>query len=186
MERCTTRAEFCQGVTALAETLADELWTTVVEHGSGEQADTGMRTRGGAFLRGALGVALTARAEHLGVQGWCACGGALAFRERRPVRVHTVLPGRDVEATGLDGQCGACQRGTWPVLHELGVDAEGFTPALHALATLASVVEPYEAARTELLGRILGRQTCGMNGCRLRPALALLHQSRGFCGRLAQ
>ncbi len=156
MERCTTRAEFCQVMKALAETLADDLWRTVVEDRCVEQADAWMRTRGGAFLRSALGVALTARAEHVGVRGSCACGGAVAFRERRPVRVHTVLPGRDVEATVLYGQCGACQRGTWPVLHEWGVDAEGFTPALHALATLASVVEPYEAASTELLGRMAG------------------------------
>ncbi len=129
---------------------------TVVEDGCGEQADTWLRTRAGAFLRGALGVALTARAEHVGVRGSCVCGGARAFRERRPVRVHTVLPGHDVETTVIYGQCGACQRGTWPVLRELGVDAEGFTPALQALATLAGVVDPYETASTELLGRMVG------------------------------
>ena len=101
MERCTTRAEFCQAVQAWAERLADELWTTVVEQGCPEPVDTWLRTRGGAFLRGALGVALTARAEQLGVRGLCGCGGALAFRERRPVRVHTVLPGRDVETMAI-------------------------------------------------------------------------------------
>ena len=80
----------------------------------------------------------------------------MTFRQHRPTRIHTVLPGRDVEATVLYGQCGACQRGTWPVLREIGVDVEGFTPALQALATLGSVVEPYEAASTELLGRMAG------------------------------
>ncbi len=156
MERCTTRAEFCPVVNALAEGLADELWTTVVEQRGRQPVDTWMRTRGGAFLRRALGVALTARAEQLGVRGPCACGGVLAFRERRPVRLHTVLPGRDVEATVLYGQCGTCQRWRWPVLREVGVDGEGFTPALQALATLASVIEPYEAASSELLGRMAG------------------------------
>ena len=155
MERCTTRAEFCHAIEESAERFATELWTTVVESGSAG-ADAWVRTHGGAWLRDALGVALTARAERLGVAETCSCGGAVRFRERRPTRVHTVLPGRDVEATVWYGQCAVCQRGRWPVLRELGVDPEGFTPALQALATLASVVEPYEPASTELLGRMAG------------------------------
>lgn len=155
MERCTTRAEFCQAIEEIAERFAEELWTTVVETGSAG-ADAWVRTHGGAWLRQALGVALTARAERLGVSAACGCGGAVTFRQRRPTRVHTVLPGRDVDATVLYGQCGACQRGTWPVLREIGVDGEGFTPALQTLATLAAVVEPYEPASTELLGRMAG------------------------------
>ncbi len=155
MERCTTRAAFCQAIEEIAERFAEELWTTVVETGSAG-ADAWVRTHGGAWLRRALGVALTARAERLGVSAACACGGAVTFRQHRPTRVHTVLPGRDVEATVLYGQCGACQRGTWPVLREIGVDGEGFTPALQTLATLAAVVEPYEPASTALLGRMAG------------------------------
>ena len=155
MERCTTRGEFCQAIEEIAEHFAEELWTTVVETESAG-ADAWVRTHGGAWLRRALGVALTARAERLGVSAACGCGGAVTFRQRRPTRVHTVLPGRDVDATVLYGQCGACQRGSWPVLHEMGVDGEGFTPALQALATLAAVVEPYEPASTELLGRMAG------------------------------
>ena len=107
MERCTTRAEFCQAIHAIAERFADELWATVVETGSAD-ADAWMRTHGGAWLRRGLGVALTARAERLGVSETCACGGAMTFRQHRPTRIHTVLPGRDVEATVLYGQCGAC------------------------------------------------------------------------------
>ena len=155
MERCTTRVEFCQAIQASAERLAEAVWTTVVETGSAE-ADAWLRTHGSAWLRDALGLAVTARAERLGVSAPCACGGAVRFRQRRPTRVHTVLPGRDVEATVLYGQCEACRRGTWPVLRELGVDPEGFTPALQRVATLAGVVEPYEAASTELLGRMAG------------------------------
>jgi hypothetical protein len=155
MERCTTRAEFCQAIEEIAERFAEELWTTVVETGSAG-ADAWARTHGGAWLRRALGVALTARAERLGISEACGCGGTVTFRQRRPTRIHTVLPGRDVEATVLYGQCGACQRGTWPVLREIGVDGEGFTPALQTLATLAAVVEPYEPASTELLGRMAG------------------------------
>jgi hypothetical protein len=156
MERCTTRAEFCQVVSALAETLADDIWTTVVETAGTDDADTWLRQHGGAWLRQVLGVALTARAEQLGVTGVCPCGGTWAFRQRRPVRLHTVLPGREVDATLIYGQCAQCHAGMWPVLRELGADAEGFTPALQGLATLAGVIEPYEAASTELLGRFAG------------------------------
>lgn len=154
-QRCTTRAEFCQAIQGIAGQFAEALWATVVERGSAG-ADVWVRTHGSAWLRQALGVALRARAERLGVSGTCACGSAVTFRQHRPTRVHTVLPGRDVEATVLYGQCRACQRGSWPVLTELRVDAEGFTPALQALATLASVIEPYETASTELLGRMAG------------------------------
>ena len=154
MERCTTRDEFCQQVSGLAETLAQEIWTTVVDTTS-EGADTWLRARGGAWLRRVLGEALTARAARLGMPGTCgACGGAPDFRQHRTVQVHTVLPGRDVETTLVYGQCGQCQTGVRPLLQELGTDAEGFTPALQQMATLAGVIEPYEAASTELLGRL--------------------------------
>ena len=51
MERCTTRAEFCQVLSALAERLAHEVWTTVVETHGSEDADSWLRTQGGAWLR---------------------------------------------------------------------------------------------------------------------------------------
>lgn len=156
METCTTREEFCQQVSGLAERLAEEIWTAVVDTTS-EGADTWLRARGGAWLRRVLGAALTARADRLGTPGTCGtCGGLLGFRQHRPVRVHTVLPGRDVETTVVYGQCVQCQAGSRPLLRELGTDAEGFTPALQEMATLAGVIEPYEAASTELLGRLAG------------------------------
>ena len=83
MERCTTREEFCQVIGGLAERFGDDLWTAVVEAGSGS-ADAWVRTHGGAWLREALGVALTARATTLVVSGRCGCGGAVRFRQHRP------------------------------------------------------------------------------------------------------
>lgn len=74
MDRCTTRAEFCQALGALTERLADEMWATVVETSSTD-ADSWLRIHGGAWLRAALGVAVTARAERVGVAERCACGG---------------------------------------------------------------------------------------------------------------
>lgn len=155
MERCTTRAEFCQVLQAMTEPFASDVWTTVVE-GSGADADAWLRRVGGAWLRQVLGMAFTARATALGVSGRCGCGGVQRFRQYRGVRVHTVLPGRDVETRVAYGQCAQCRQGVWPVLRELGVDAEGFTPALHALATFAAVVDPYETASRELLERMAG------------------------------
>jgi hypothetical protein len=52
------------------------------------------------------------------------------------------------------GQCAQCQAGVRPLVEDLGTDVEGFTPALQQMATLAGVIEPYEAASTELLGRL--------------------------------
>lgn len=156
MERSITRDEFSQVVTAAAARLATVVWTAVVCAEDGTGTDTWLRQEGGAFLREVLGVAWTARAERLGVDGACGCGGRHQFRQRRPMTLHTVLAGREVAVRLLYGQCAACHTGVRPLLRDLGVDAEGFTPGLRELAVLASVVEPYEAASRELLGRFAG------------------------------
>ena len=66
----------------------------------------------------------------------------MTFPQHRPTRVHTILPGCDVEGTVIYGQCQVCHGGSWPVLRKRGVDAEGFTPALQTLGTLAAVGNP--------------------------------------------
>lgn len=156
MERSTTREEFCQAVQQEAARLAEQVWDGVVTSGARRDVDTWLREQGGMLLRRILGLALTARAEVLGGSGTCACGGPQQFRQRRPVRLHTVLPGRDVALRAVYGQCVRCHRGQWPVLAELGVDAEGFTVGLQELATFAAVLEPFETASTELLQRFAG------------------------------
>jgi hypothetical protein len=156
MERSTTREEFCQAVEQAASQLGEQVWERVVVNGRTREADAWLREHGGAVLRAILGQALTARAEALGSEGRCGCGGAIRFRQRRPFRVHTVLPGRDVDVGALYAQCEACRRGHWGVLAELGVDGEGFTVGLQELAALAAVLEPYETASAELLGRFAG------------------------------
>lgn len=156
MERSTTREEFCQAVERLAQQLAEDVWARVVAAGATSDADRWLREHGGALLRAILGRALTARAAILGAAGTCPCGGPLRFRQRRPARVHTMLPGRDVDVQALYAQCAVCRRGQWPVLRELGTDAEGFTVGLQELATLAAVVEPFEAASDTLLVEFAG------------------------------
>lgn len=156
MERSITQVEFSQVVTAAATALASGVWERVVEAEGGAGADTWLREHGGAFLREVLGAAWTARAERVGHGGRCGCGGTYQFRQRRPMQLHTVLPGRDVAVRVVYGQCDRCHTGVRPLLSDLGVDPEGFTPGLRELAVLASVVEPYEAASSELLGRFAG------------------------------
>jgi Uncharacterised protein family (UPF0236) len=156
MERSTTREEFCQAVCEEAGRFAEQMWNRLVVHGTTRDADTWVREHGGVVLRAMLGQALTARAEALGGESRCRCGGRVQFRQRRSCRVHTVLPGRDVDVRAVYAQCATCHRGHWPVLEEVGVDAEGFTVSLQELGTLAAVLEPYESASEELLRRFAG------------------------------
>jgi len=156
MDTNTTRREFCQVLQDLVETLGTAVWEHVVEGDSLAHADTWLREAGGQVLRQVLGVALSARAARRGAEGACRCGGAVRFRQYRPFRVHTVLPGRDVDARLVYGQCATCRRGQWPVLEELGVDAEGFTLDLQELSLLAGVMEPYARASEDLLRRFAG------------------------------
>jgi hypothetical protein len=132
------------------------MWDHLVVHGTTREADMWVREHGGAVLRAMLGQALTARADALGGAGRCPCGGPVPFRQRRSCQLHTVLPGRDVDVRAVYAQCEACHRGRWPVLAEVGVDAEGFTVSLQELGTLAAVLEPYESASEELLRRFAG------------------------------
>ena len=155
-ERVTTRAQFQEAVRRLAVELGEVVWEQVVEQGRTAAADRWLRERGGAMLRGVLGAAWTARSERLGVSGDCGCGGALRFRQHQRWAVHTVLPGREVAVEVQYGQCERCQGGQVPVLAELRVDEKGFTEGLQELALVAGVMEPFAAARDELLGRFAG------------------------------
>src|SRR6266496_6055660 len=155
-ETVTTRAEFQEAIRSLAVELAEAVWEQVVEQGHSADADRGLREQGGAMLRGVLGAAWTARSERLGVNGSCACGGALRFRQHQRRAVHTILPGRDVAVAVQYGQRERCRRGQVPVLAEMRVDEKGFTEGLQELALLAGVMEPYQVGHEELLGRFAG------------------------------
>lgn len=132
--------------------LATWIEKTIVEDGC-IRPDELLRERAGKALRVALGKALSARAEKIGVVGDCPCGKALRFRQRCPFTLHTVLPGRDAKVRIPYGQCESCRRWSAPLLEELGCDAEGFMPALCDLGLLAAVVEPYDSASEGLLPR---------------------------------
>jgi hypothetical protein len=137
------------------EKLASWIEEKVVDEGC-ERPDELLRERAGKTLRAALGKALSARAEKIGVEGDCACGKPLRFRQRCPFTLHTVLPGRDAKVRIPYGRCEACGRWSAPLLEELGCDAEGFMPALRDLGLLAAVVEPYDSASESLLPRFAG------------------------------
>ncbi len=156
MEIPTTRDEFQGAVSRLVEQWTAEVWAEVVERGAVDQADAWLRVHGGALLRQALGLALSARSERDGVQGRCDCGGVLKFRQRRPFVVHSVLPGREVEVRLQYGQCEECREGRMPLLRAMRTDPEGFTASLQQLALMAGVIEPYGPGSRELLERFAG------------------------------
>jgi hypothetical protein len=156
MKTATTRREFREAVEHAASKFAGEVWDRITMAGGADRADEVMRRSGGALLREILGRALSARSEKLGVEGTCACGGKLEFRQHRPVTLHTILPGRDVKVSTLYGQCDLCREGRFPLLAEMRVDSEGFTAALCELSLLAGVIEPFESASETLLGQFAG------------------------------
>lgn len=152
-----TREEFGKEVQRLTAGFAEQVWEEVVEgRGQAERVDEWMRQQGGELLRVVLGKALTARAERLGVDEGCGCGGRVEFRQRRDFGLHTVIAGRDVQVRVQYGQCERCHKGRVPLLKQMGVDPEGYTQALQELSLLAGVIEPYESASEQLLRRFAG------------------------------
>lgn len=160
MDPITTFDEFNQALSKQLESFSRDAWRALVEGEQAPRPDRWMREHGGALLRRALGLILQARSERLGDEGACKCGGRMAFRQRRKVRVHTVLPGRDVDTVAAYTQCSECKTGSFPLLREVGTDAEGFTPELRELSLLAAVIDPYESAATQLLGKFALVDVC--------------------------
>lgn len=156
MDPTITFEDFTRRLTKHVEGFAREAWTKLVSSDQPVRADKWMRERGGVLLRQVLGLLLEARSERLAMSGVCECGGTRTFRQRKKVRLHTILPGRDVDAAVQYGFCERCETGGFPLLSELGNDPEGYTPELRELSLLAAVIEPYESAMTQLLGRFAG------------------------------
>jgi hypothetical protein len=157
MDPSITFEEFHARLSTETERFAREAWAELVESQKPVRVDKWMRERGGALLRQALGLLLEAKSEQLGVAGPCSCGeGEFTFRQRRKVRLHTILPGRDVDTVARYGQCSHCRKGRFPLLEQVGNDTEGYTPELRELSVLAATLEPYESATTQLLGRFAG------------------------------
>lgn len=160
MDPIITFNEFNQALSKQLESFSREAWRALVEDERPPRPDRWMREHGGALLRRALGLIMEARSERLGGDGACECGGEMVFRQRRKVRMHTVLPGRDVDTVVGYTQCSKCKCGAFPLLREVGTDAEGFTPELRELSLLAAVIEPYESAATQLLGKFALVEVC--------------------------
>ena len=112
MERCTTREKFCQVIRGLAERFGDELCTAVVEAGSAS-ADAWVRTHGGAWLREALGVALTSHSPRVSEsscdrglhRSWCV---PCCWRCDR--HADAVARGADLPRHGCDGSAAIDRR----------------------------------------------------------------------------
>ena len=147
---------FLKAIRRAAEDLARSSWKELVQGADGQAMDVWMREHGGEFLRGVLAAAISARSERIPITETCECGEPIVFRQRRPFVFHTVIPGRDVEARICWGRCGSCGKWFAPIVADMKVDSEGFTQGLTDLAVLAAVIEPYEAAGRDLLGRFAG------------------------------
>jgi hypothetical protein len=158
VEPSITREEFRKRASAAVQEFAESAWAEIVDAGKVERADEWMREHGSQVLRKMLGDALTARSDRLRRlrQGTCSCGQPVKYLQRKPVTLHSVLAGRDVDARIWYGHCAACGCGVFPLLRLAKVDAEGFTRPLREMALLAGVIEPYGSAQTNLLGRFAG------------------------------
>jgi hypothetical protein len=153
----SSRESFLKVAAEEATRFAAVVWQRIVEGDQLDVCDSWMRREGSMLLRRLLGEALSARAQASGVAGTCLqCSRDYVLRQHRPFVLHTVLPGREVEVRVVYGQCPQCHAGVLPLLTEMKVDPEGFTPELRDLALLAGTLEPYADAAEQLLERFAG------------------------------
>ncbi len=89
------------------------------------------------------------------------CGEAMAFKQNRPTRIRSVLGGRPEVASGPYFLCRDCGVGRQPLREALGLDVDGFTPALREMSILAGVIEPFESAAEQVLSTIGGVSVSG-------------------------
>lgn len=151
MQGHNTKAEFVAAMIAKANELVEHLWSRVVEEGEASRADEWLVDQSGELQRAMLGAALTAYSEKTEPQAGCECGGKYVFRERRRMKAHTVIPGRDAPVMLRYFQCDKCWTGAFPAARELRLCPEGFTEALRELGLRAAVLEPYQGAADLLL-----------------------------------
>lgn len=152
MQAATTRDAFVSAVQQLLTPFIEKLWEKAESSALDAHFDDEFLLSFGQFERDLLGIVLTSASERLG-PGCCACGSPRRLVQRRPMVIHTVLPGRDVDTMLAYCECSSCGQRCIPLLSKLDVDGEGFSSELRELGLLAAVIEPYERARTNLLER---------------------------------
>lgn len=82
------------------------------------------------------------------------CGEEMTFKQNRPVRIRSVLTGGAASASGPYFLCWGCGVGASPLRDALGLDSEGFTPALREVCVRAGALEPFESASESVLSAI--------------------------------
>lgn len=152
MQAATTRDAFVSAVQRLLVPFIERLWDKTDASALNEHFDDDFLLSFGRLERELLGVVLTSASERLG-PGLCSCGSPRRLVQRRPMVIHTVLPGRDIDTRVAYCECTNCDQRCIPLLSRLNIDGEGFSLELRELGLLASVIEPYERARTILLER---------------------------------
>lgn len=89
------------------------------------------------------------------------CGKPARFKQMRPCTVRTVLTGEATEAPSPYFVCADCRCGVLGLRVALSLDADGFTRGLRELSVRAGVLEPFESAAEEVLGRLAGVSVSG-------------------------
>ena len=89
------------------------------------------------------------------------CGKPARFKQMRPCTVRTVLTGQPTEVPSPYFVCSDCKRGVLGLRVALGLDADGFTRGLREMSVRAGVLEPFESAAEEVLGRLAGVSVSG-------------------------
>lgn len=113
---------------------------------------------------GVLGKLMGEVARQLAATRECACpdcGKPARFKQMRPCTVRTVLTGEPMEISSPYFVCGGCRRGVLSLRGALGLDADGFTQGLREMSVRAGVLEPFESAAEEVLGRLAGVSVSG-------------------------
>lgn len=84
------------------------------------------------------------------------CGGPTRFKQMRQLQVRTVLDGKPRAVASPYLKCTECGAGTLWIRRELGLDRDGFMPALREMAVTAGAIEPFESAAERLLRDVGG------------------------------
>ena len=67
-----------------------------------------------------------------------------------------MLSGQPEVAEGPYFLCWSCGVGRQPLRESLGLDSDGFTPALREMSVLAGILEPFESASEQVLFAVAG------------------------------
>lgn len=112
----------------------------------------------------------------------------LEFKQYRSTRLRTALSGKPQDVLAPVAVCpGNCSVSLNLLRQAMKLDADGRTPHLRHLATIAGTIEPFEAASSRVLGELAGitMSANGVHGiCQEAGAVAQDLMKRGQLGKI--